>query len=76
MALSEATWLHLFLHNRASCDDLVKILTDNRDKMMGGGVVHSFDGSAISWLGDLNLQKIRPQTVPKYSGVPDLYLTY
>ena len=46
LALSEATALPLFLHNRASCDDLVRILTRNRDKMPGGGVVHSFDGTA------------------------------
>ena len=46
LALIEATALTLFLHNRAFFDDLVRILTRSRDKMPGGGVVHSFDGTA------------------------------
>ena len=45
LELSEATGLPLFLHNRASAADLVKILSENRDKMPAGGVVHSFDGT-------------------------------
>ena len=45
LELSGAADLPLFLHNRGSASDLVKILSDNREKMPRGGVVHSFDGS-------------------------------
>jgi len=45
LELSEATGLPLFLHNRNSGADLVRILSENKDKMPGGGVVHSFDGT-------------------------------
>merc|ERR1719369_546447 len=44
--LSFSSQLPLFLHCRAAGADLVKILSDNVEKVRGGGVVHSFDGSA------------------------------
>lgn len=43
--------LPLFLHCRAAADDLIEIISRNRDKIIGG-VVHSFDGS------EQDLQKI------------------
>ena len=45
LELSEATGLPLFLHCRAAGEDLVTILREHRDKLPGGGVVHSFDGT-------------------------------
>lgn len=44
LQLSKDFNLPLFLHCRAAADDLVDILSKNRDKF-SGGVVHSFDGS-------------------------------
>merc|ERR1719318_851034 len=44
--LSAATRLPLFLHCRAAATDLVHILSENIEKVVSGGVVHSFDGSA------------------------------
>lgn len=47
LALAGSTKLPLFLHNRNSTDDFVRILNRNREKFMSSsGVVHSFDGSA------------------------------
>lgn len=47
LTLAQETKLPLFLHNRNSCDDFLEILERNKDKFeIGGGVVHSFDGSA------------------------------
>lgn len=47
LTLAEDTNLPLFLHNRNSCDDFIEILQRNELKFRaGGGVVHSFDGSA------------------------------
>ncbi|KAJ2948674.1 hypothetical protein O0L34_g7930 [Tuta absoluta] len=44
LQLSKQYQLPLFLHCRAAADDLVDILTRNKDSVVGG-VVHSFDGS-------------------------------
>ncbi|XP_059057969.1 deoxyribonuclease TATDN1 [Achroia grisella] len=44
LQLSKQFNLPLFLHCRAAADDLVDILSRNRDKIVGG-VVHSFDGT-------------------------------
>ncbi|KAI5640140.1 tatD related DNase domain-containing protein [Phthorimaea operculella] len=44
LQLSNQFNLPLFLHCRAAADDLVDILTRNRESVVGG-VVHSFDGS-------------------------------
>ncbi|RVE44359.1 hypothetical protein evm_010980 [Chilo suppressalis] len=44
LQLSSEFNLPLFLHCRAAADDLVDILTRNKDKYIGG-VVHSFDGT-------------------------------
>ncbi|CAG9127366.1 unnamed protein product [Plutella xylostella] len=44
LQLSKEFNLPLFLHCRASADDLVEILERNKDLVVGG-VVHSFDGS-------------------------------
>ena len=65
LELSEATGLPLFLHNRNSGADLVRILFENKDKMPGGGVVHSFDGTEeerdnILGLG-LSIGKVREE---------------
>lgn len=47
LSLAEDTKLPLFLHNRNSSEDFLKILNRNREKFISsGGVVHSFDGSA------------------------------
>ena len=46
LELSRETGLPAFLHCRAAGSDLVNILTDNMEKLPGGGVVHSFDGTA------------------------------
>ena len=35
----------MFLHNRNTGGDFVKLLRENKHKAFGGGVVHSFDGS-------------------------------
>lgn len=46
LMLNSELRLPLFLHNRASSDDLIEILRRNRDKFnLRGGVVHSFDGN-------------------------------
>jgi len=44
--LCQATQLPLFLHCRAAAEDLVKILSENIEKVKSGGVIHSFDGTA------------------------------
>lgn len=45
--LAQKTRLPLFLHNRNSIDDFIRILEENKEKFTpSGGVVHSFDGSA------------------------------
>lgn len=43
LRLAKATGLPLFLHNRDSSDDFLRILEEQRD-CFTGGVVHSFDG--------------------------------
>lgn len=43
LRLAKATGLPLFLHNRDSSDDFLRILEENRD-CFTSGVVHSFDG--------------------------------
>ncbi|KAL0820653.1 hypothetical protein ABMA28_006486 [Loxostege sticticalis] len=43
LQLSREFELPLFLHCRAAADDLVQILSKNKDSVVGG-VVHSFDG--------------------------------
>lgn len=35
----------MFLHNRNATDDFVAIVNQHRDKIVNGGVVHSFTGS-------------------------------
>jgi len=37
--------LPLFLHNRNTNGDFIKIIRENRHKIKGSGVVHSFDGN-------------------------------
>ena len=37
--------LPLFLHNRNTGGDFLQMVRENRDKIKGGGVVHSFDGN-------------------------------
>ncbi|KAJ0174289.1 hypothetical protein K1T71_010435 [Dendrolimus kikuchii] len=56
LQLSKDFNLPLFLHCRAAADDLVHILSKNKDKVIGG-VVHSFDGSdnALQKILDLGL---------------------
>lgn len=44
ISLAEVTGLPMFLHCRNSAADLVKILSQYREKITGG-VVHSFDGT-------------------------------
>lgn len=46
----------MFLHCRNAAADLVKILTDHREKVTGG-VVHSFDGTKeeVQQILDLDL---------------------
>ncbi|KAG9508495.1 putative deoxyribonuclease TATDN1, partial [Fragariocoptes setiger] len=44
LSMAESTGLPLFLHNRNSIDDFMKIMESNRDKFTSG-VVHSFDGT-------------------------------
>lgn len=46
LELSRDTGLPAFLHCRAAGADLVSILSEHRDTLPGGGVVHSFDGTA------------------------------
>jgi TatD DNase family protein len=36
--------LPMFLHNRNTAGDFVRVVRENREKIQGGGVVHSFDG--------------------------------
>ena len=47
----------MFLHNRNTGDDFLRIVTEQRDKIKGGGVVHSFTGSIeeLNALVDLGL---------------------
>ena len=42
--LAEKYKLPMFLHNRNTDGDFVKVMLENKDKIIGGGVVHSFDG--------------------------------
>jgi TatD DNase family protein len=42
--LAEAYMLPMFLHSRATEGDIVQVLTEHKDMMPKGGVVHSFDG--------------------------------
>ncbi|KAJ2159036.1 hypothetical protein GGF46_003328 [Coemansia sp. RSA 552] len=44
-ALAEATGLPMFLHNRNTGDDFVRMVRENRRRFTGG-VVHSFTGSS------------------------------
>lgn len=56
ISLAEVTGLPMFLHCRNAAADLVKILTDHREKITGG-VVHSFDGTKeeLNQILDLDL---------------------
>jgi len=45
LELAERLGLPMFLHNRETEGDFLRIVTENRAKIRGGGVVHSFDGS-------------------------------
>lgn len=42
--IAKMTGLPMFLHNRNTAGDFLKVITENRD-MFTGGVVHSFDSS-------------------------------
>lgn len=43
--IAAATKLPLFLHCRNAASDLAEILSRHADRLTGGGVVHSFDGT-------------------------------
>jgi len=45
LELADKYGLPLFLHCRNAHDDFIKIIEDNKSKIPGGGVVHSFDGT-------------------------------
>jgi TatD DNase family protein len=45
LELADKFDLPLFLHCRNAHDDLISILTRNKDKVRKGGVVHTFDGT-------------------------------
>ncbi|KAJ2746336.1 hypothetical protein GGI20_001458 [Coemansia sp. BCRC 34301] len=43
--LAYATGLPMFLHNRNTQGDFARLMKENRHRVVGGGVVHSFTGS-------------------------------
>lgn len=58
MNLTEKYKLPLFLHCRNSFTDFHEILWRNKEKLIHGGVVHSFDGTikeALQLINDFNL---------------------
>ena len=50
LELSAHTGLPLFLHNRASCDDLVSILDRHRDKVRRNSGLNRFCAPLLLWL--------------------------
>jgi len=43
--LAERFGLPMFLHNRNTSGDFLRVVTENRSKIRGGGVIHSFDST-------------------------------
>merc|ERR1711920_819071 len=43
--LADRYGLPMFLHSRNTSGDFVRVVSEHKDKIRGGGVVHSFDGS-------------------------------
>jgi len=44
-SLCERTGLPMFIHARGCHDEVVGVISEHRAQLVGGGVVHSFDGS-------------------------------